>query len=120
MGVAFVVDDQDYEVIGEIEDVAVRELIQSAIEEWQTRGMSSPDSIEHEEATVARKPRRKGEDWIVAFLPVAIAFACSVVNPDYFMQLLWRQPPFLTRDLPCGWALAAITVLLMFSCRISF
>jgi tight adherence protein B len=68
--------------------------------------------IKGEIQTLTAQGRASG--WVITGLPVALGLAVYMLNPEYIMELFVTEEPFVIPGvLPCGWLVAAFTVMMV-------
>ena len=66
--------------------------------------------IKGEIRTLTAQGRLSG--WIISLLPIGLALVLLMINPSYMGQLFANAPPFLF-DIPCGWIVVGVGLVMM-------
>jgi tight adherence protein B len=67
--------------------------------------------IKGEIRTLTAQGRLSG--WIISFLPIALALILFVINADYISQLFVRDDKLQVFNIPCGWIVVGIGLIMM-------
>jgi tight adherence protein B len=68
--------------------------------------------IKGEIRTLTAQGRASG--WIITILPIGLSLVLYVINPEYILELVVNEPPYLVEGvLPCGWIVVGAAVLMV-------
>jgi tight adherence protein B len=67
--------------------------------------------IKGEIRTLTAQGRLSG--WIISLLPIGLALVLLIINPEYMGQLFEDLPPYLFANIPCGWVVIGVGLVMM-------
>lgn len=68
--------------------------------------------IKGEIRTLTAQGRASG--WVITVLPIFLGITVYFLNPEYIMELFVTEEPFIIPGVfPCGWAVIAVTVMMV-------
>jgi len=99
------------------------DLIVTAVNIQREVGGNLTEILDTISYTIRERVRIKGEirtltaqgrltGVIISLLPIGLAVALNLLNPDYGGQLIAREAPFVL-GIPCGWIVIATTLIMM-------
>jgi tight adherence protein B len=100
------------------------DLIVTAVNIQRQVGGNLAEVLDTISFTIRERVRIKGEirtltaqgrlsGWTISFLPIVLAFVLMGINGEYMSELWAREKPFIISDIPCGWVVIAIGLIMM-------
>jgi len=100
------------------------DLIVTAVNIQRKVGGNLAEVLDTISFTIRERVRIKGEirtltaqgrlsGWVISFLPIALGLALMGINPLYMSQIWVREAPFIISDIPYGWLVIAIGLIMM-------
>lgn len=100
------------------------DLIITAVNIQREVGGNLAEVLDTISFTIRERVRIKGEirtltaqgrlsGWIVSLLPVGLAFALFLINPEYMSELWINEEPTIMAGIPCGWVVIAFGLITM-------
>jgi tight adherence protein B len=100
------------------------DLIITAVNIQREVGGNLAEVLDTISFTIRERVRIKGEirtltaqgrlsGWIVSLLPVGLAFALFLINPEYMSELWINEEPTILAGIPCGWVVIAFALVTM-------